>query len=160
MAEALKEAQRAYSINEVPIGAVIVKNGEIIGRGHNMRNTAKNALCHAEILAIHEACEAVGDWRLEDCTLYVTVEPCPMCAGAIVQARIPKVVFGTRNKKAGCAVSILNILNEPRLNHQAEVMEGVLQEKCSFLMSDFFKRFRKVTGSETSEECQAEKKEL
>lgn len=143
MEEALKEARKAFDANEVPIGAVIVREGEIIGRGHNRRNQAKNPLCHAEIDAIHEAAEMVGDWRLEDCVLYVTVEPCPMCAGAIVQARIPKVVFGTRNSKAGCAGSILNILNEPRFNHQVETEEGVLQEECSGLMRLFFQRFRK-----------------
>lgn len=143
MKEALEEAKRAFSAGEVPIGAVMVRNGEIIARGHNLRNTGKNPLRHAEIDAINEAAGIVGDWRLEDCTLYVTVEPCPMCAGAVVQARIPKVVFGTRNSKAGCAGSILNILNEPRFNHQVEVEEGILQEECSQLMRLFFKRFRK-----------------
>lgn len=143
MKEALEEAKRAFSAGEVPIGAVMVRNGEIIARGHNLRNTGKNPLRHAEIDAINEAAGVVGDWRLEDCTLYVTVEPCPMCAGAVVQARIPKVVFGTRNSKAGCAGSILNILNEPRFNHQVEVEEGILQEECSQLMRLFFKRFRK-----------------
>ncbi len=143
MREALKEADEAIKSGEVPIGCVIVYNGQIIGRGHNLRNSRKNPLCHAEITAINEAAGFIGDWRLEDCTLYVTVEPCPMCAGAIVQARIPRVVFGTRNVKAGCAVSILNILNEPRFNHQVEITEGILREECAEPMSRFFKRFRK-----------------
>lgn len=144
MREALEQAKKAYDIDEVPIGAVIVRNGEIIAKGFNMRNTKKNALCHAEIFVINKACEVVGDWRLEDCTLFVTVEPCPMCAGAIIQARIPTVVFGARNKKAGCGGSVLNILNEPKFNHRAEVIEGVLSDECSMLMSGFFKRFRKA----------------
>lgn len=143
MHEALGEAQKAFDKGEVPIGAVMVRAGEVIARGHNLRNTDKNPLSHAEIHVINQAARLVGDWRLEDCVLYVTVEPCPMCAGAIVQARIPRVVFGTRNKKAGCAGSILDILNEPRLNHQVQVEEGVLQEACGEIMSRFFKRFRK-----------------
>ncbi|KXL54076.1 tRNA-specific adenosine deaminase [Anaerotignum neopropionicum] len=143
MKEALLEAQKAFDAGEVPIGAVMVRDGEIIARGYNLRNTAKNPLRHAEMDAINKAADIVGDWRLEDCTLYVTVEPCPMCSGAIVQARIPKVVFGTRNSKAGCAGSILNILNEPRFNHQVAVEEGILQEECSELMRLFFRRFRK-----------------
>lgn len=143
MKEALLEAQKAFDAGEVPIGAVMVRDGEIIARGYNLRNTAKNPLRHAEMDVINKAADIVGDWRLEDCTLYVTVEPCPMCSGAIVQARIPKVVFGTRNSKAGCAGSILNILNEPRFNHQVAVEEGILQEECSELMRLFFRRFRK-----------------
>ena len=143
MKEALAEAQKAFDKQEVPIGAVIVRENEIIARGHNLRNTAKNPLRHAEIDAINAAATVVGDWRLEYCTLYVTVEPCPMCAGAIVQARISKVVFGTRNSKAGCAGSVLDILNEPKLNHQVLVEEGILQEECRELMKDFFKPFRK-----------------
>ncbi|OUQ57939.1 tRNA adenosine(34) deaminase TadA [Tyzzerella sp. An114] len=143
MREALLEAEKAFQIDEVPIGAVMVRNGEIIARGYNKRNTMKNPLCHAEIEIINKSSEIVGDWRLEDCTLYVTVEPCPMCAGAIVQARIPRVVFGTRNKKAGCAGSVLDVLNEPMLNHQVDVTEGVLLEECSSIMSTFFREFRK-----------------
>lgn len=152
MKEALYEAEKAFSAGEVPIGAVMVRDGEVIARGYNLRNTAKNPLRHAEIDVINEAAGVVGDWRLEDCTLYVTVEPCPMCAGAIVQARIPKVVFGTRNSKAGCAGSILDILNEPKFNHQVEVEEGILQEECSQLMRLFFKRFRKNSGPLLTEE--------
>ena len=147
MREALKEAQAALDSGEVPIGCVIVYDNKIIGRGHNLRNSRKNPLCHAEISAINEAAAYIGDWRLEECTLYVTVEPCPMCAGAIVQARIPNVVFGTRNVKAGCAGSILNILNEPRFNHQVDVIEGILREECAEPMGRFFKRFRKNKNS-------------
>lgn len=144
MNEAIKEAYKALEIDEVPIGAVIVNdNGKIIGCGFNKRNSEKNPLCHAEILAINEAAKVIGDWRIEGCTMYVTIEPCPMCAGAIVQARIPRVVFGARNKKAGCCGSVLNILQQDGLNHKAEITEGVLGEKCSALMSEFFKRFRK-----------------
>ena len=134
-----------FAAAEVPIGAVMVRDGEIIARGHNLRNTAKNPLRHAEIDIINETAGIVGDWRLEDCTLYVTVEPCPMCAGAIVQARIPKVVFGTRNSKAGCSGSVLDVLHEPKLNHQVETEEGILQEECAEIMRRFFRRFRKNT---------------
>ena len=143
MREAVNEASKAIESGEVPIGCVIVYKDEIIGRGHNLRNSKKNPLCHAEISAINEAAGFMGDWRLEECSLYVTVEPCPMCAGAIVQARIPRVVFGTPNVKAGCAGSILNILNEPKFNHQVDVTCGVLREECAAPMSEFFKRFRK-----------------
>ena len=143
MREAVNEASKAIESGEVPIGCVIVYKDEIIGRGHNLRNSKKNPLCHPEISAINEAAGFMGDWRLEECTLYVTVEPCPMCAGAIVQARIPRVVFGTPNVKAGCAGSILNILNEPKFNHQVDVTCGVLREECAAPMSEFFKRFRK-----------------
>ena len=142
MKEALKAAQDAYDAGEVPIGAVIVHNGEIIGRGFNRRNTEGNPLCHAEIIAINEAAHFMGDWRIEECTMYVTVEPCPMCAGAIVQARIPRVVYGAKNPKAGCAGSVLDVLNEPKLNHQVDVTEGVLKEECAAMMKEFFKRFR------------------
>ena len=143
MREALKEAQAALDSGEVPIGCVIVYDNKIIGRGHNLRNSRKNPLCHAEISAINEAAAYIGDWRLEECTLYVTVEPCPMCAGAIVQARIPNVVFGTRNVKAGCAGSVLNLLQQDGLNHQVEVTKGVLAEECSGLMTSFFRELRK-----------------
>ena len=148
MKEALLEGEKALAEGEVPIGAVMVRGGEIIARGHNMRNTAKNPLRHAEIDVINEAAGIVGDWRLEDCTLYVTVEPCPMCAGAIVQARIPRVVFGTRNSKAGCAGSILDLLNEPRFNHQVP--------ECSEIMKRFFRRFRKNKAAEETAEKQPE----
>ena len=143
MAEALKEARRAYDMGEVPIGCVITQGGKIIARAANERVTRANALSHAEIMAIDTACKAVGDWRLECCRLYVTIEPCPMCAGAIVQARIPVVVYGAKNPKAGCAGSILNILECPQFNHQAKVISGVLEEECAGLMREFFLRFRK-----------------
>lgn len=139
---ALIEARKAQAIDEVPIGAIIVYDNHIIACGYNMRNTLKNPLAHAEIIAINQASKYIGDWRLEKCTLYVTVEPCPMCAGAIVQARIPKLVFGARNSKAGCAGSVLNLLQVDKLNHQVEVVEGVLEKQCSAVMTDFFKTFR------------------
>lgn len=142
MEEALTEAHRGFEMGEVPIGCVIVHNGQIIGRAANERATRKNVLCHAEITAINQACEALDDWRLENCRLYVTLEPCPMCAGAIVQARIPTVIFGAKSPKAGCAGSTLNILNEPRFNHQVEIIPGICEEKCAALMSEFFTRFR------------------
>ena len=143
MSEALAEARKAFDNNEVPIGCVIVNDGHlIIGRAANERAARKNVLYHAEIMAINQACEAVGDWRLENCRLYVTVEPCPMCAGAIVQARIPVVIYGAKSAKSGCAGSILNILDEPKFNHRAQVFPGVCEEECAALMSKFFTRFR------------------
>lgn len=139
---ALEQAQIAYNSNEVPIGCIIVYNNEVIGKGCNLRVTKGNVLAHAEIIAINEACNFMGDWRLEDCTLFVTVEPCPMCAGAILQARVKEVVFGTRNPKAGCVGSVYNLLQDGRFNHQVEITEGVRQEACASIMKDFFKRFR------------------
>ena len=148
MEQALIEAKKAYAIEEVPIGAVIVYEDQIIARGYNRRNIEKNPLCHAEILAIHQAAQWMGDWRLEGCRLYVTIEPCPMCAGAIVQARIPVVVFGARNPKAGSAGSVVNLLEEKGFNHQVQVVEGVLAEDCSQLMRDFFRHFREKKEKE------------
>lgn len=142
MREALRQARKAYALGEVPIGCVIVCGGKIIGRGYNRRNTDKNTLSHAEITAINKASKHVGDWRLEDCTLYVTLEPCQMCSGAIVQARIPEVVIGCMNPKAGCAGSILNILQMPDFNHQVNVTKGVLEEACSDMLTTFFKELR------------------
>ncbi len=142
MKEAIRQARKAWKMNEVPIGCVIVREDRIIARGYNRRNTDKNTLAHAELLAIRKASRAVGDWRLEDCTMYITLEPCQMCAGAIVQARIPRVVIGSRNPKAGCAGSILNLLDVPAFNHQVELTEGVLEEECSALMTDFFRELR------------------
>jgi len=142
MTEALIEARKAYDIKEVPIGCVIVQNGEIIARAANERVSQGNVLAHAEILAIGQACKKIGDWRLEDCTIYITIEPCPMCAGAIIQARIPIVVYGAKNPKAGCAGSILNILEEPRFNHKAQVTSGIMEEECAAIMKEFFQRFR------------------
>ena len=146
MKEALIEAEKALAANEVPIGAVIVHDGKVIGRGYNLRTVKKNSLYHAEIIAIHEACGFIGDWRLEDCTMYVTVEPCPMCAGAIIQSRISRVVFGVPNPKAGCGGSILNILDESKFNHQASIVSGVLADECKRLMQGFFKNMRGKDG--------------
>ena len=142
MKEALKQAKKAYALGEVPIGCVIVHEGKIIGRGYNRRNTDKNTLAHAEITAINKASKVIGDWRLEECTLYVTLEPCQMCAGAIVQARIPEVVMGCMNPKAGCAGSILNILEMPQFNHQVKVTRGILEAECSQILKTFFEELR------------------
>ena len=142
MKEALKQAKKAYLLGEVPIGCVIVYNGKIIGRGYNRRNTDKNTLSHAEITAIRKASKKMGDWRLEGCTLYVTLEPCQMCSGAIVQARITEVVMGSMNPKAGCGGSILNILEMPQFNHQVKVTRGILEEQCSQMLTTFFKELR------------------
>ena len=143
MKEALRQAKKAEKLGEVPIGCVIVKDEKIIARGYNRRNTDKNTLAHAELQAIRKASKAVGDWRLEECTMYITLEPCQMCAGAIVQARIPRVVIGSMNSKAGCAGSVLNLLKEPGFNHQAQVVTGILEEECSEMMSSFFTELRK-----------------
>ena len=142
MKDALKQAKKALALGEVPIGCVIVYEGKIIGRGYNRRNTDKNTLSHAEITAIRKASKVIGDWRLEDCTLYVTLEPCQMCAGAIVQARIPNVVIGCMNPKAGCAGSILNILEMSEFNHQAAVVRGVMEQECSDMLKTFFADLR------------------
>lgn len=156
MREALKQAKKAYRLGEVPIGCVIVYQGKIIGRGYNRRNTDKNTLAHAEITAIRRASKYIGDWRLEDCTLYVTLEPCQMCAGAIVQARISEVVMGCMNPKAGCAGSILNILEMPQFNHQVSVTRGVLEEKCSALLKLFFTELRARNKAEKDAESNQE----
>lgn len=143
MAEALKQAKKAASIDEVPIGCVIVYQDKIIARGYNRRNIEGSTLAHAEISAIRKAGKKLGDWRLENCTMYVTLEPCPMCAGAIVQARIPRVVIGTLNPKAGCAGSIIDLFQIKQFNHQVEKEIGILEEECSNLMKDFFRELRK-----------------
>ena len=143
MKQAVKQAKKAYDKLETPIGCVIVREDKIIARGYNKRNMKKNTLAHAEILAINKASKVLGDWRLEDCTMYVTLEPCPMCAGAIVQARIPRVVIGSMNPRAGCAGSVLNLLQQDGLNHQVEITKGVLAEECSGLMTSFFRELRK-----------------
>ena len=142
MKDALKQAKKALALGEVPIGCVIVYEEKIIGRGYNRRNTDKNTLSHAEITAIRKASKVIGDWRLENCTLYVTLEPCQMCAGAIVQARIPNVVIGCMNPKAGCAGSILNVLEMPEFNHQATVVRGVMEQECSDMLKAFFADLR------------------
>ena len=140
--QAAKQAKKAAALGEVPIGCVIVHDGQVIGRGYNRRNTDKSTLAHAEITAIKRASKKLGDWRLEDCTLYVTLEPCQMCAGAIVQARIPEVMIGCMNPKAGCAGSIYNLLQEPAFNHQVSLFKGVLEEECSQMLKDFFRSLR------------------
>ena len=142
MKEAMKQARKAYALGEVPIGCVIVYEDKIIGRGYNRRNTDKSTLSHAEITAIKKASKVIGDWRLEDYTLYVTLEPCQMCSGDIVQARIPTVVMGCMNPKAGCAGSIINILDMPEFNHQVHTIRGILEEECSQMLTTFFKELR------------------
>ena len=142
MKAAIREAKKAWALGEVPIGCVIVYEDKIIGRGYNRRMVDHSALAHAEIAAIKKACKRMGDWRLEECELYVTLEPCPMCAGAIVQARIPKVYIGSMNPKAGCAGSVLNLLDEKGFNHQVETEEGLLGEECSMMLKEFFKELR------------------
>ena len=142
MKEAIRQAKKAAILNEVPIGCVIVKDDVIISRGYNRRNTDHSTLSHAEISAIRKASRKLNDWRLEDCTLYVTLEPCQMCAGAIVQARIKRVVVGSMNPKAGCAGSILNILQMKEFNHQVELVTGILKEECSDLLKAFFRKLR------------------
>ena len=144
MKAALAQAKKAAAIDEVPIGCVIVYEGKIIARGYNKRNKEKNTLSHAEMNAIRKASKYLGDWRLEGCTMYITLEPCPMCAGAIVQARVTRVVIGSMNAKAGCGGSILNLLEMQEFNHQAEVERGVLQEECSEMLSAFFRKLREI----------------
>lgn len=143
MRAAIREAKKAYALEEVPIGCVIVREGKIIARGYNRRNTDGNALAHAELAAIRKACKKCGDWRLEDCTMYITLEPCPMCAGAIVQSRMQKVVIAAMNPKAGCAGSVVNLLQMPGLNHQVEMERGLLEEECAGLLRDFFRELRR-----------------
>lgn len=142
MKEAIRQAKKAYALGEVPIGCVIVYQDKIIGRGYNRRNTDKNTLAHAEMTAINKASKKMRDWRLEECTLYVTLEPCQMCAGAIVQARITRTVIGAMNPKAGCGGSILNVLEMPEFNHQVVVQRGILEEECTDLLKNFFKELR------------------
>ncbi|ACS98786.1 tRNA adenosine(34) deaminase TadA [Paenibacillus sp. JDR-2] len=139
---AIEEAKKAEQIGEVPIGAILVKNGEVVGRGYNLRETNHDPTAHAEMVAIREACERLGAWRLLDCTLYVTLEPCPMCAGAIVQSRVKRVVYGTGDPKAGCAGTLMNLLQEPRFNHETELTSGVLQAECAELLTNFFRNLR------------------
>ena len=142
MKAAIREAKKAYKLDEVPIGCVIVQNEKIIARGYNRRNTDKNTLAHAELSAIKKASKKTGDWRLEDCTMYVTLEPCQMCAGAIVQSRLGKVVIGSMNPKAGCAGSVINLLQMKQFNHQVEMETGILEEECSTILSGFFQELR------------------
>ena len=153
MKEAIRQAKKAAALKEVPIGCVIVYDGRIIARGYNRRTVDKNVLAHAEIIAMRKACRILGDWRLEDCTMYVTLEPCPMCAGAIVQARIPKVVIGCMNPKAGCAGSVLDMLHEDGFNHQVETEEGLLGEECSMMLKEFFKELREKRKKKKEEKA-------
>lgn len=152
MKEAIRQGKKAEAVGDVPIGCVIVYEDKIIARGYNKRNKLHTTLAHAELLAIKKASKVLNDWRLEGCTMYVTLEPCQMCAGAIVQARIPKVVIGAMNPKAGCAGSILNILQMDRFNHQVEVERGVLEEECSIMMKEFFQAVREKKKREKEKE--------
>ena len=147
---ALEEAQKAYVLGEVPIGAVIVQRDQIIAQAHNLRHTSKSPLAHAEILSIEAAARVIGDWRLEDCTLYVTLEPCPMCAGAILQSRIPRLIIATMDPKAGAVGSLLNLLQDQRFNHQVQIEYGILQQECTQILKDFFKELRAKKKSSKS----------
>jgi tRNA(adenine34) deaminase len=142
MKEAIQEALKAKALTEVPIGAVMVMEGEIISRAHNLRETEQSAIAHAEVLAIEQACQATGSWRLENATLYVTLEPCPMCSGAIILSRVKRVVYGAADPKGGCVGTLMNLLQDDRFNHQSEVTSGVLAEECGELLSDFFRGIR------------------
>lgn len=142
MKEAITEAKKAEALGEVPIGAVVVLDGKIIARGHNLRESEQNAVAHAELLAIEKACKSLGTWRLENAVLYVTLEPCPMCSGAIIMSRVKRVVYGAADPKGGCAGTFMNLLQDERFNHQSEVISGVLQEECSELLSAFFRAIR------------------
>lgn len=159
MKEAIRQAKKAAALKEVPIGCVIVHEGKIIARGYNRRNTDKNTLSHAELNAIRKASKKLGDWRLEGCTMYVTLEPCPMCAGAIVQARIPKVVIGCMNPKAGCAGSVLDLLHEDGFNHQVETEVGMLGEECSQMLKDFFRELREKKKERKKEQQNEQEQE-
>lgn len=154
MKEAIRQAKKAYALNEVPIGCVIVYEGKIIARGYNRRNTDKNTLSHAELIAIKKASKKLGDWRLEGCTMYITLEPCQMCAGAIVQARVSEVVIGSMNPKAGCAGSVLNILQMEGFNHQVEITKDILMLECSQMLSEFFKELREKKKIEKCKELE------
>ena len=154
MKEAIRQARKAEKLMEVPIGCVIVYEGKIIARGYNRRNTDKNTLSHAEMNAIRKASKKLGDWGLEGCTLYVTLEPCQMCSGAIVQSRIDEVVIGCMNPKAGCAGSVLNLLEVQEFNHQVTITQGILEEECSQMMSNFFRRLREMKKEKKLETAQ------
>ena len=156
MREALKEAQKAYDQAEVPIGAVVVLNGEIIGRGHNLREKEQDATLHAEIKAIRQANQHLGSWRLEDCELFVTLEPCPMCSGAMILARLKKVTFGAFDPKAGTAGAFMNLLQDERFNHQVEVEQGILEDECKEILQIFFKDLRERNKQRKLEAQQAQ----
>ena len=148
MGQALEEAKKAALLGEVPIGAVLVYKGEVIARAHNLRETTQNATTHAELMVIQEACKQLGSWRLEETTLYVTLEPCPMCAGAILQSRVPRVVYGARDIKAGCVDSLYHLLNDARFNHECDVIEGMMAEQCGQILTDFFRALRERKKAE------------
>ncbi|MBY9082407.1 tRNA adenosine(34) deaminase TadA [Paenibacillus sp. HN-1] len=152
MREAIAEARKGEALGEVPIGAVVVQDGAIIGRGYNLRETTLDSTAHAEMVAIREASKALNSWRLLDCTLYVTLEPCPMCAGAMVQSRVPRTVYGTPDPKAGCAGTLMNLLEEPRFNHCTEIISGILQEECAELLTSFFRRLRQKRQPKSNKE--------
>jgi tRNA(adenine34) deaminase len=142
MKEAIKEARKAETLAEVPIGAIIVIDGKIISRAHNLRESKQSAIAHAEVLAIEQACQETGSWRLDNAHLYVTLEPCPMCSGAIILSRVKRVVYGAKDPKGGCAGTLMNLLQDERFNHQSEVTSGVLDKECGQLLSDFFRKLR------------------
>jgi tRNA(adenine34) deaminase len=153
MREAIVEAKKAEAILEVPIGAVVVKDGKVIGRGHNLRETSNNATTHAEMIAIQQANRALGNWRLEDCQLYVTLEPCAMCSGAIVLSRIAEVYYGAKDPKGGTAGTLMNLLDEERFNHQSYVEFGILEEECGMLLTNFFRQLRARKKANKRKEC-------
>ena len=142
MREALKQAEKSALEGEIPVGCVIVRDGKVIARGRDRRKTDSSVLSHAELNALGKACKKTGDWRLEDCSMYVTLEPCQMCSGAIVQARIPRLIIGAMNPKAGCAGSVFDLMHEDRFNHRVHVTYGVLKEECSSILKKFFKEMR------------------
>lgn len=148
MHEAIRLAKRAEKNGDVPIGCIIVYDGKVIGRGYNRRNKDRSTLAHAELIAMKKAGKIIGDWRLEGCKMYVTLEPCQMCAGAIVQARIPEVVIGCMNPKAGCAGSVINLLDMKEFNHQVRITRGICEEECSELLSSFFAGLREIKKTE------------
>jgi len=156
MGQALEEAKKAALLGEVPIGAVLVYEGEVIAKAHNLRETTQNATTHAELMVIQEACKKIGSWRLEQTTLYVTLEPCPMCAGAILQSRVPRVVYGARDMKAGCVDSLYHLLNDARFNHECDVTEGILAEDCGQILTDFFRALRERKKAEKKARKMAE----
>lgn len=155
MQEAIAEARKAEELDEVPIGAVLVHDGKIIARAHNLRESEQNATAHAELLVIDQACRETGSWRLEDTTLYVTLEPCPMCSGAIILSRVKRVVYGASDPKGGCAGTLMNLLQDSRFNHQCEVVKGVLAEECGSMLSSFFQKIRDRKKQEKKLKLQA-----
>lgn len=153
MKQAINEAKKAELYDEVPIGAVIVKENRILARAYNLREAEQRSIAHAELLAIDEACKKLGTWRLSGATLYVTLEPCPMCAGAIILSRIDRVVFGASDPKGGCAGTLMNLLQDERFNHQTEVTSGVLEQECSSLLSRFFRKLREQKKQQKHKDC-------